>query len=290
MLDQSLPGFERALQNCIEKNKLFAAFPWSPAVQDLCRMHRKRIESLVKAAADLKTCLDEIAARGCFRLPGIGPLFCGTKARLKEEDEVYKKVFRYSFIEALKEIYPGKKPEELIDQLATTDIERIKAKLTEEALIMSCYKGIPDLVGGRVCIPLLGLSTEAIVSLKKALNEKGYQPNPNTDFKDNNYLVNRSRGYYAYHFYVEPPPSPTDDPESRQAITAEIQVVTLLCNAWTHLTHGLSYKPDEAIYLQALRGHVIDDMASIYDVIHGVDEMATTMLQRISPGARVANP
>jgi hypothetical protein len=287
MSGQTLFDYRDNIDYLIQREKLFERFLETPESRRIQQIHVNRITEIELAADKLNSALQDIALRPVFDLEGIiGSLFRLPSARAKKPKKVYKKVFYYAYDAA----FPKAFPEGLKGIATKADIDTIMNILADGALIESSYKGIPDLVAGKVCIPFLGCNTMAVDQLRDALVELGYRLSTNPDFKDNDYLADRSHGYYAYHFYVEPPAPSSQGWESQRVMTAEIQVVTLLCNAWTNISHNLSYKPDNMLYLQTLQNHVIDDMDSVCDIIHGVDEIATTMLQRIDPQAPVSNP
>jgi ppGpp synthetase/RelA/SpoT-type nucleotidyltranferase len=257
-------------------NELYNEFRESKACIEIMERHRLYKTKDTKAAVRLKRILAKLP--GQFTLSGLGPLFLFPDTRVKTEDSVTRKLFRYAYETVSRR---AKMPLEMVDR------HKVIKRLTNPKLIRDSYRGIPDLVGGRICVPILGVADYAVGKLKIELESGGYlQAN---GFPDNDYLRGRQNHYYAYHFYIILPRFGRN-PGRRFRRVAEIQVITLLCNAWADLAHGLCYKPQDVFFVPTRDNFVYSDMNSVCDILHGVDELATTVYQRVYRNPHVSIP
>ncbi|MEZ5358729.1 MAG: hypothetical protein R3F48_07825 [Candidatus Zixiibacteriota bacterium] len=115
-------------------------------------------------------------------------------------------------------------------------------KLIEPVELKKAYEDIKDMVGGRVVVCCADYMEMAIERVKVKLKNLGYYIYKNMD-KD--FIRKPKRTYYGYHIFVKVPIGAADKKNGKRGrpeVIAELQIQTLLGNAWAVFEHDTYYK------------------------------------------------
>jgi putative GTP pyrophosphokinase len=147
--------------------------------------------------------------------------------------------------------------------LAVTDLNPIEAR----QLVLDL---VPDVLGIRIIVKTLrdtDLVTETLVRRYGSGSQITLVGEP-TD-----YIARpKPSGYRSVHVYLSVP-VPDPQPEDPDRVVVEVQLRTMMQDAWGELTHENSYKPGE----HALPDLYLAIAKHMADMLHQVDELARTL-------------
>ncbi len=201
---------QELLTSFFQEERLRTEFGASEPVTNLINQHYERGEQLHEARDRLSKALFFLSDP----TPWHGPMFRQRSTRPKSVPSIVRKLFQ----RVKKSVGPN--------------FEELR-ELTDEDLLLECYHGIHDLIGGRICVVYCDEVEDAVEVLVYKLNKRGF---PKARVADDNYLLGDKKGYRGYHFHV-------NIPSGRDVFVAEIQVRTLLDHAWAEMCHQLVYHP-----------------------------------------------
>ncbi|MEE9442738.1 MAG: hypothetical protein V3V99_08730 [candidate division Zixibacteria bacterium] len=190
----------------------------------------------------------------------------GIHTRAKKKESVEKKLFNKAWKHC--EFNSESNWPRLVDQDTLN-------KLIDLPILNTLYDDIKDLVGGRIIVACREDIIKCADQLKRWLDDNNYEivSDSDKDFTDK-----PNEGYYGFHFVVT---MPVQESEENIFLKAEIQVHSLLTNAWSEFSHDIVYKRVSWPGVQVIPDEIRKDMEQISKDLISSDERFGTLRNRI---------